>query len=262
MSIGGAIGGARKAVLLLIAVAALVPFAWKPAQSMVYRPMVEERLYQLVEISGAKPVELNIQGWTRINEKFISLEDLEKIALKSAKRLGDDHPRVISEGGSDFRQVRIQSNLENGRVLSLAAQSLINYGKPDNQGETYLTVSVVQKYGQGEKALSSEAVRAALFFPFAERPQVLTNVIASKPGKMSPKEQEELLSRLFSALEAKKIDGITTEQLCSVTGFTPVIHDSLEIGDNEVNLNIALRHHNEDDQTYIYIGSPLLVGEY
>ena len=252
----------QKALLLLIAAAALVPFAWKPAQSMVYRPMIEDRLYQLVEMADAKPVSLDIQGWTRVNKEFISVEELEKLALKSAKRLGDKNPQLISEGGNDFRQVRIQSLLDNGCVLSLAAQSLINYGRPENEGETYITVSVVQKYQGSDKTITTETVRGALFFPLAEKPQVLTNIIASKPGRMTTQQQEELLGDLFAAAEAERIDGINTEELCSVTGFSHEIPGSLEVGENQVNLNISIRHHNEDDHTYIYIGSPLLVGEY
>lgn len=251
-----------KGVLLLIAAAALLPFGWEPAQSMVYRPKVEEKLYDLVEMSGAAPVELNVQGWTRVNDEFVSLEELEQLAKKSAQRLGENSPRIISEGSADFRQVRIQSILENGSMMSLAAQSLINYGQPDRKGETYVTISVVERVKEKKPAFWSDRVRSALFFPFGSTPQVLTNIVAAKPGKMSSEAQEEMLTELFGAAEAQKIDGINTEELCSITGFTPVIRDSLEIGNNEVNLNIAVRYHNDDGQTYIYIGSPLLIGEY
>ena len=45
---------------------------------------------------------------------------------------------MISEGDGDFRQVRIQSILEDGTVLSLAAQSLINYAQPESKGNLHL----------------------------------------------------------------------------------------------------------------------------
>lgn len=252
----------KKIMMLVIAAVALVPFGWEPAQSMVCRPKIEESLYELVKMSGAQPVEVNIQGWTKVNNQFISLEELQQLARKTAKKLGNPNPQVVSEGGGDFRQVRIQSAMGDNSVLSLAAQSLINYGQPDNQGETYITVSIVQGVKDRSSRLSSEAVKGALFSPFGEKPQVLTNIVASLPGKLSAAEQEQLLSRLFAAAEAKRIDGINTEQLYSVTGFTPAIKDRLEIGENQVNLNIAVRYHNEDGRTYIYIGSPLLIGEY
>lgn len=263
MKISGMKEGIKKALMLLIAVAALVPFGWEPAQSMVYRPRVEDNLYSLVETAGAQAVEFHIQGWTRANRKFISLEELEKLARKTAARLGEKNPQLISDGGTDFRQVHIQSALGRGSVLNLSAQSLINYSYPEGRGETYLTVSIVQKAKGSDTPLWSDSVRGSLSFPFSGKtPQVLTTVVASKPGEMSDREQEKVISRLLDAARAEKIDGINTQELYSVTGYTPAIKDSLEIGENEVNLNIAVRYHNDDGQTYIYIGSPLLTGEY
>jgi len=251
-----------KALMLVVAAAAMVPFWWTPAQSIVYRPRIEDSLYRLVEVAGASPVELSVQGWTRVNRKFIPLQELEAIARRSADRLGESNPRIISEDGSDFRQVRVQTVLPDGSLINLAAQSLINYGEPGGQGETYITVTAAQKLSSEKPVYWSDKVRASLSYTFGSTPQVLTNLTATKPGKMSAEAQEEMLSSLFTAAEARKVDGINNEQLCSATGYTSKITGGLEIGDNEVNLNIALRYHNDVGQTYIYIGSPLLAGEY
>ena len=69
-------------------------------------------------------------------------------------------------------------------------------------------------------------------------------------------EQEKLLSEMFSAAKAEKIDGINTDQLLSVTGFTLCNKGMPGSWRHQVNLNIALRYHIDDGQTYIYIGSP------
>lgn len=252
----------RKCVMLLIAGLALVPFGWEPAQSIVYKPKVEDSLYQLVEKAKASPVELNVQGWARVNHRFVSLEDLEAIVRKSAARLGENHPNLISEDGSDFRQVRVQTVLGDGSILNLAAQSLVNYGEPGGRGETYITANVVQKLSGTRTAFWADKVRSALSYTFGNVPQVLTNITAAKQGEMSTQAQDALLAELFEAARAEKIDGIRDEQLCSVTGYTSRISDRLEIGEDDINLNIAIRYHNDIGQTYIYIGSPLLAGEY
>ena len=138
---------------------------------MVYRSRVEEKLYSLVEVSGGEPVELNVQGWTRVNKEFISLEELESLAGKAAKRLGENAPKMISEGDGDFRQVRIQTILEDGSVLSLAAQSLINYGTPDSRGETYITASIAKKIDSLNSEFLTDKVRSALSFPLPVPPR-------------------------------------------------------------------------------------------
>ncbi|KUK11097.1 MAG: hypothetical protein XD50_0542 [Clostridia bacterium 41_269] len=248
--------------MVLIILAALFPFYWQPAQSMVYNLGSEEILYKLVENSGAKPVELMVQGWTKVNRSYMEISPLKRTALKTAERLGVRNPELKVEESRDFRQVRVQHLSEDGTLISIAAQSLINYTLPNRAGETYVTVSLARKINVGEKHYWSSRVKTALSFPGGSTPQVLTNITAVYPGKLSLKAKRELVDNLFSAAKAKKIGGVENSELVSCTGFAPGIREKIKLGKNFVNLNVALRYHNSDGQTYIYIGSPLLVGEY
>jgi len=248
--------------MVLVILAALFPFYWEPAQSMVYNLGSEEILYKLVEKSGAKPVELMVQGWTKVSSSYMEIEPLKSTALKTAERLGAVNPELKAEEGKDFRQVRIQHFAEDGTLISIAAQSFINYTLPNRGGETYVTVSLARKINEKEKHYWSSRVKSALSFSGGSNPQVLTNVTAVLPGKLSLKAKRELVDKLFSEAKAKKIGGVENSELVSCTGFTPRIREKIKLGKNFVNLNVALRYHNSDGQTYIYIGSPLLVGEY
>ncbi|NLO89350.1 MAG: hypothetical protein GX088_03350 [Clostridia bacterium] len=252
----------KRGLMILVIFAALFPFYWEPAQSMVYNLGSEEILYKLVEKSGAKPVELTVQGWTKVNSSYMEMKPLKSTALKTAERLGAVNPELIVEEDKDFRQVRIQHMTKDGTLINLAAQSFINYTLPQRGAETYVTVSLARKIDEKEKHYWSSRVKSALSFSGGDSPQVLTNVTAALPGKLSLKAKKELVDKLFSEAQAKKIGGVENSELVSCTGFTPRIMDKIRLGRNFVNLNVALRYHNSDGQTYIYIGSPLLVGEY
>jgi len=252
----------KRVLMLAVLLSALVPFCWEPAQSMVYNLGIEDRLYRLVELSGARPVELNVQGWARVNEKFVTIGELERIARKTAGRLGGSDLQPIKENGDDFRQVRIQSLLDGRTVLNVAAQSLINYSRPGRLGETYLTVSIARRIDRDDRSRWADRLRSALAAAGGDGPQVLTNIIAAVPGKLSGEEKRDMANRLFEAVGAEKVEGIDADGLFSLTGYTPKFKDSLRIGENKVNINIAVRYHSSDGQTYIYIGAPLLIGEY
>lgn len=88
------------------------------------------------------------------------------MALQVASRLGDNRPELISEESSDFRQVRVQSVLGDGSLLNLTAQSLINYGEPGGQGETYITVNLARKLSGKRPEFWSDKVRSALSYTF------------------------------------------------------------------------------------------------
>jgi len=252
----------KRLLMLAVILITLVPFCWEPAQSTVYNLDIEDRLYRLVELSGARPVELNVQGWARVNEKFVTIGELERIAGRTAGRLGDNDPQLITENDGDFRQVRIQSLLDDRTVLNVAAQSLINYSQPRRRGETYLTVSIARKIDRDDGSRWADRLRSALAAAGGGEPQVLTNIIAAVPGKLSGEEKRDMARRLFEAAGAEKVEGIDADGLFSLTGYTPKFKDSLRIGENKVNINIAVRYHSSDGQTYIYIGAPILTGEY
>ena len=253
----------KRILMLVIAAAALLPFCWEPAQSMVYNLEVDDRLYRLVELAGAEPEQIIVQGWTKVNSEFMDVRSLEDIAVDAAARLGSEGPLDINKGdGNDFRQVRLQALLNNETVISIAAQSLVNYSQPDGGAETYMTVSIAKRINSANHDHWTHKVRAVLENTGGEVPQVLTNFIGTIPGKLSTGERDKILTTLFNAADAHAVETVNTGELCSATGFTQEIHSSLEIGRREVNLNIALRYHNLDGQTYIYIGSPLLIGEY
>ena len=77
----------KTAVMLLVAVLVLVPFAWEPAQSMVYRPRVEENCTAWWKYQGAS-CETKCPGVDAGKQEVYYPEELERLAEKAAIRLG------------------------------------------------------------------------------------------------------------------------------------------------------------------------------
>ncbi|NLJ99975.1 MAG: YwmB family TATA-box binding protein [Clostridia bacterium] len=252
----------KKTIGIIVILLALFPFFYQPAHSMVYNPPVEDRIYGMLEQSDASPMELNVQGWCKVSNRFMKVEELESLAGRISKKLGARNPEFITENGEDFRQVRGQISLDEDTILSIAAQSLVNFSTPSRREETYLTASIVHRAVPDNRKYWSKVMRASLASAGGERPQVLTNLTGTLPGRLSLDDKNRIAESLFEGMGVQEIQGIKEEGLFSLTGFTPRIRENLKIGNKKVNLNIALRYHSSDGRTYIYIGSPLLVGEY
>ncbi|OZV13462.1 hypothetical protein CIW83_04260 [Tissierella sp. P1] len=50
--------------------------------------------------------------------------------------------------------------------------------------------------------------------------------------------------------------------LVSYTAYTPLIESSIFSGEKKVNLNLAIRYNENEDKTYIWIGTPIITTGY
>ncbi|MBC8016841.1 MAG: YwmB family TATA-box binding protein, partial [Sporomusaceae bacterium] len=97
---------------------------------------------------------------------------------------------------------------------------------------------------------------------FGSSPQISTCLIGWLDGKLIDGEEHRLLERAFMVIDARIINKINTEQFVSYTGFTSEITNWLQVADEKINLNIAMRYSPYDNRTYITIGSPIITQEY
>jgi hypothetical protein len=47
-----------------------------------------------------------------------------------------------------------------------------------------------------------------------------------------------------------------------MSGYSPLVADSLHVNGKEMNVNMAVRYSLTDDRTYFLIGSPVITQEY
>ena len=81
-------------------------------------------------------------------------------------------------------------------------------------------------------------------------------------GKLKDREWCDALQSAFKAIDAQVIDKLQTQHFASYTGFSPGIINRIQVGDQKINLNMAMRYSQYDNRTYITIGSPIITREY
>jgi len=61
---------------------------------------------------------------------------------------------------------------------------------------------------------------------------------------------------------AKKVEGITEENLISISAYSPRVKSSILVNEKRVNINLAMRYNSYEDKTYIWLATPVITTEY
>ncbi|MCG0278553.1 MAG: YwmB family TATA-box binding protein [Thermanaeromonas sp.] len=222
-------------------------------------PLLERALKSV----GAQGESVRLEAWGVLSSTFVEIEELARKAGEAAEdlKLRSDFPWK-EENQPGFRSVSWEGEVEPGVVLYLSVQSLKDLS---GKGETYLLLSwegSIGERGIAELLQQWQEQAVKVFQRSAAEPRFTYLVIGRIPGYLSLEERKQRVQTVLSAFEATKIEGLEEEELVSITAYSPLLPQKVEVAGQKANLNVALRFHSTDNTTYLYLGSPLLGGEY
>ncbi|MDN5325474.1 MAG: hypothetical protein PWP41_169 [Moorella sp. (in: firmicutes)] len=243
--------------------AAIVPAAKKdlPVPDAFGDDTTPRLLFAALNASGARLESMHLEAWGRLNTSFSDAETVAGLARQAAASLGlDPEAGFHRQDTEKFHGASWEGELQPGVMLFLSVQSLAGAG---DDGETYLLIDLEgePRHGEGEMVAWREKVRVA-FRPWQVDPHLTYGLIGVIPGKLTRAEREQRAGAVLSALEAKKVEGVEEDEFLSITAYSPRLPRSLNVAGREINVNVALRFHATDGNTYLHLGSPLLGGEY
>lgn len=254
----------KKFLLALIVCGVMSVLLFNPVETTFSKgEMSANPLWRSFRASGAAPYELKVQGWAKINNDYMSVEQLQQVVDEVRMVLGitESFTRETQEY-EDMQGVTAIKELRPREYAMIIVQSLdaAKEGYP-KYPETYLVVTL----SRAENLESMLAYRRKIenvFEYYNSAPSIFTYITGRIDGELAKPQKNLLLRKMFEAAGAGNLEGINNENLVSYSGYTPDIEDYIVAGGKKVNLNIALRYHENEQKTYVYIGSPLLEGEY
>lgn len=250
----------KKFLTAIIFLGVTAAFYLQPMQATIGQGTLEsDPLYQAFSVSGAAAYELNVQGWAKINSDYMTMDQLKQVVAKTKDGLGIDREFTAENSRQDnMRGITAIKELEPGEYAVIVAQTLKN---PGQAAETYLIVTL-SRAGDVTNLNSYRQKVTGAFEYFTQVPRVSSWLTGTLPGKLTTAESNKLLEEMFTAAGVNQTEGVSDERIVSLSGYTPNIDQYVTVGQRKINLNIAVRHHINDDKTYVYLGSPLLDGEY
>ena len=200
--------------------------------------------------AGSTLIQIQMNGWTKVNDHYMSLSALEELARESMTALGDCSRKA--EVTSDETDRMRQTNLfiEHGGVRYTIALH--------NGDQTYLTADAVIHDVTEAKETAVHDKLEGLLRRFEEGSCIRTTYTAAIPGKLDRDEMERISRQIFRGLKGTITEEIREAAWISKTGYSSKIGCALNSGGKRINLNVALRYNDYEDRTYVWLGTPVI----
>lgn len=205
-------------------------------------------------------------------DKFLSEEELDNLGnelvqyfgllsqeeSKNAKLNADSSvkEKIIDD---NYRQINYFGFDKGSNPLTIIISSYLNEETGD--GQTYLYINLIKKE-QFNKINDIIIGVKNLFEKYEKNVEITTCLIGYIDGKLSKTEIDEITLNSLHNMRCKIVDEYKDSQLVSYTAYTESIEDYILAGDDRINLNVALRYNEYDDQTLIWIGTPIITSGY
>src|SRR5699024_6729893 len=199
---------------------------------------------------------------TRLAEEILS-----KLKIKgrevdplvyTEKNKGDIYTKeVIFE--KDYSQISYEGFDKDKNHLSIILSSYLN--EDDSSGETYLSINIINKDAFSE----INGIMGEIKLIFEEYNAVMDTsycLLAKLEKQYSNKDINGKIYRLTKSLKGNIIDEYADDGMTSYTMYIPNIKEYIEIDKKKINLNIAIRYNEYENNTYLWIGTPIITTGY
>lgn len=219
---------------------------------------IEDSLIKSMQSTKAHVMESTISAWSKINDQFMNEEqvDAEIRAISEIIKPDKSSINITKENADDTIRHTLHAS-SGSKYYNISVESV----KTDKGGETYVIadVSIDSNYTE----LSAERQKIEQYFKVrSKNPEISSCIIGIYDGKLDENEMRTKISDALSAVKAKKVEGLATNEVNSISAFSGNISDFVLSNNKKINMQIAMRYSSYDDKTYIWIGSPLIHVEY
>lgn len=212
--------------------------------------------------TGAYFRKMDIQGWVQLNDRYITQNEMHHTLNLVITKLGIDTKKfkTQTQNHDNFLSITRSGWFDQQTYLTAIIQTVRGDGG-QNKGETYLIVGFSHFGTPKNHSLLRTKIMDA-FSPVQAEAKYSTVISGTVPKKIDAAEMQELTNKVMGKAGAEIVENYADGRMVSVTGYTPGIADRLTPGEKRVNINMAVRYNSEDNNTYIYIGSPIITTEY
>lgn len=214
--------------------------------------------------TGATYSGTELCGWTIKKNQHYSLAELEKWGKGLAEEYDLDWERIelIKVEEESYTALNYQTVFDGEGELRFSAQSSLDR---DEQGkvakETYLVVTIATPADLSRVSLQS-AQLVSFLKSIGGKQELTYNIHGTYSRFLADQEKDDLLERFFYLLKGETKQQIKDKNYWSITGYSPVIKEKIELGKENINVQLALTNYEADQKTYLIVGCPLISIEY
>ncbi len=244
----------KKRILLLLVCALLTVGSFDAAANPIRTLTEEEALITSFESTGAEVLESTISCWTKLNDKFLTINQIDAAMDRIIERINPDKATASKnvESGDHLNKIALYG-LKGNRAYNIAIESV----KQGTGGETYIVIDV--SMDKSYKDLMTERQNITNAVQVDESSINFSScIIGTYKGKLEERDADKKSRIALQSINAKKVEGIEDRELKSISAFSSSVDSYIMSDQARVNVQLAIRYSSYDDKTYIWIGTPLI----
>lgn len=240
----------------------LLMLVWSIVAVQMYVNYCDSKAYSEQVVTAFSVVNENVTSETINGYGFFGSMDLTKEMKKNmlqnlALKLGIEDGYTFSEGkGDGFAKISLEKK---GKYATTFLRVITIYG--EGEPEQHITVQI-ETASDIKDAYSLYEKTKQVFDEIGVEAQVSMEVEMEREGNVWEDEGKTFVDTIFDAIEAKTVDIIDENDLCTVYGYTKQESSYLNLNHKKVNVQVVMTFDESRSKTYIKIGLPIVNSSY
>ncbi|SMO67024.1 YwmB family TATA-box binding protein [Melghirimyces algeriensis] len=221
-------------------------------------PHDEEKLIRTFDRTGAKVKTYMLHYGSRIEQK-VSGDDVKGLAqdLANELELGPLRVKTLDEGtrfeakGNWKRNIQVELTVINDRPDALFVKPYIAIRA---EGHGLVRTHLFDARNRLNRTLPEFGIQSRAHFS-------IQGMISESTGKRG-RGREHLVRQVLKDLEASEVESMRTKRMTSVSAHTPFFNGGVKTKGGTMNVQVAAKAGDRDDQVILTLGTPIITIEY
>lgn len=231
-------------------------------------------LLQAFAASGATPTGYLIHDWTQVNQKFVSLTQLQSWAGNISQYLAISSPHAVTRRtkGENFYEIY---GAGPGNTQVRVVLSSFQFGKTQDTGATISTSQ--SALGQAETLLvislqQNDAHLAGLTTDWERMDQTLTQanwvpqisacIEGFRNDRMGDGQRVRWANLVLQNVHAVRVEGLTLHNVTSISGYSQGQDIAILANGHPINVQVAAYYNAYRHHTNVLVGTPVITIPY
>lgn len=209
--------------------------------------------------TGAKQTGYSVHDWSVIDEQYHTKQDLHTLGDRLNQTLQIQNPQVFESANGNQNVFQIRGKWDTNTSISMELTSMQFPGK--NPQTTLVIRAESTATSLHELAVNMDQIKSTIAVTKA-RPQISTCIQGFLDDRMNNVERNQLISNTLRSVNAKELEGVRSDLVASISGYSPLSQDFIVTNGKKMNLQVAIHYDSYRHQTQVLVGSPIVTIEY
>jgi hypothetical protein len=232
----------------------LVIFSVRFVDVTIGEKLFEFPLETAWKVTGIPLTEINVEAWMKLNDQWLSANDLKRLAPEMAKQLELTKEGQLTAGvQTGYSFASFEGTQRDGTVVTVTLQS-------SNAGTEYETqlgiitahdgqINNLRHYIESlKKTITQLNPKREIHFSVEFQ--------GKRPGKITPLFIKDLSGRAFRKIDAEFVESGFENGASSQKGYTQLIPESIIYNFKRINIEICTRYDETRNLTEIIMATP------